>query len=216
MIYLIILQEYIYQNFFFFFFFYFQVEKHPSLLNIHIFQDRLEQKPHNSSSPFIMDLTRNLRLQELIIDVNQRQKRREPGEAGNEQLRFNILDPTVFIFPRMTSYSVYKAASPCATSAVAAKTLALRRAERFFGEMGEFSLSILHRYQPFVISASPLVVRCLDRFDLILLFLRLFCDSYFVRQRFFESLLHWDGLWLNFYQGPTSMCRSCGGRSSRM
>ncbi|CAL9193905.1 unnamed protein product [Musa hybrid cultivar] len=85
-----------------------------------------------------MDLTRNLRLQELIIDVNERQKRREPGEAGNEQLRFNILDPTVFIFPRMTSYSVYKAISPCATSAVAAKTLALRRAERFFGEMGAY------------------------------------------------------------------------------
>ncbi|THU51523.1 hypothetical protein C4D60_Mb06t31930 [Musa balbisiana] len=85
-----------------------------------------------------MDLTRNLRLQELIIDVNQRQKRREPGEEGNEQLRFNILDPTVLIFPRMTSYSVYKAVSPCATSAVAAKTLGLRRAERFFGEMGAY------------------------------------------------------------------------------
>ncbi|CAL9764855.1 unnamed protein product [Musa acuminata subsp. burmannicoides] len=85
-----------------------------------------------------MDLTRNLRLPELIIDVNQRQKRREPGEAGNEQLRFNKLDPTVFIFPRLTSYSVYKAISPCATSAVAAKTLALRRAERFFGEMGAY------------------------------------------------------------------------------
>ncbi|CAL9097065.1 unnamed protein product [Musa acuminata var. zebrina] len=85
-----------------------------------------------------MDLTRILWLQELIIDVNQRQKRREPGEAGNEQLRFNILDPTVFIFPRMTFYSVYKAISPCVTSAVAAKTLALRRAERFFGEMGAY------------------------------------------------------------------------------